>query len=122
MRFKGIFGIAAVLAILAGPVAAQDAMQSGNNMMSGDNNMMSGSDSMMSGDAMGMMENGEVMTFMPDGHMGKAMVSADEMGSMMQMATPLDHCVMIITGPDGKTYMVDTSSGDAMAACEKMAM
>ena len=118
---------ACALAFVTLPVAAADNAMSGDAMsgdaMSGE--AMSG-DAMMAGDAMGtmgMMEGGEVMTFMPDGHMGKTMVS-DPMtiDSMMQMATPIDHCIMIMTGADGKTYMVDTSSAEANAECEKMAM
>ncbi|HZP18764.1 MAG TPA: hypothetical protein VFB16_01025 [Bauldia sp.] len=71
---------------------------------------------------MGMMKGGEVMAFMPDGHMGTMMVT-DKMAAdkMMGMAKVLDHCTMIMTGADGKTYMVDTSSAEAMAECEKMA-
>jgi hypothetical protein len=70
---------------------------------------------------MGMMKGGEVMAFMPDGHMGTMMV--DESGSMkmMGMAKPIDHCMMVMQGSDGKTYMVDTSSAEAMKECEAMA-
>jgi hypothetical protein len=130
MGIRAVFGIAAVLAMVAGPAAAQDAMggsmmsgggmMSGNSMMSG-GAMMSGS-SMMSGATMGMMQGGEVMAIMPDGHIGKSMVGAEEAAAIMKMATPLDRCVMIVSGTDGKTYMVDTSSDDARAECEKMAM
>ncbi|CAN7651054.1 hypothetical protein [Mesorhizobium sp. LjNodule214] len=77
-------------------------------------------------DAMGMMKmmkGGEVVAIMPDGHMGTMMMKPDDkmMGDMMKMAKPLDHCVMIMTGDDGKTYVVDTSTPEAMKACEKMA-
>lgn len=72
---------------------------------------------------MGMMEGGEVMTFMDDGHMGKAMVTDKAtLDKMMMMAKPIAGCLMLMTGPDGKTYMVDTSSPEAMAECKKMAM
>jgi hypothetical protein len=72
---------------------------------------------------MSMMKGGEVVAIMPDGHMGTMMMSDDKMmGDMMKMAKPLDHCVMMMTGADGKTYMVDTSTPDAMKECEKMAM
>jgi len=43
------------------------------------------------------------------------------MGDIMKMSKPLDRCVMITTGSDGKAYMVDTSSAEANAECEKMA-
>ena len=71
---------------------------------------------------MSMMKGGEVMAVMPDGHMGTMMMTdAKMMGSMMKMAKPLDHCMMMMTDAKGKTYVVDTSSKEAMAECEKMA-
>ena len=71
---------------------------------------------------MSMMKGGEVMAVMPDGHMGTMMMTdAKAMDSMMKMAKPLDHCVMMMTDAKGKTFMVDTSSKAAMAECEKMA-
>jgi len=39
----------------------------------------------------------------------------------MKMSKPLDHCMMMMTGADGKMYVVDTSSADATKECEKMA-
>lgn len=72
---------------------------------------------------MSMMKGGEVVAIMPDGHMGTMTVSDEKMMSeMMKMAKPLDHCVMMMTGADGKTYTIDTSSPKAMKECEKMAM
>jgi hypothetical protein len=77
-------------------------------------------------DAMGtmkMMKGGEVVAIMPDGHMGTMTMSDEKMmGDAMKMAKPLDHCVMIMTGADGKAYMVDTSSAEAAKECEKTAM
>ena len=77
-------------------------------------------------DAMGtmsMMKGGQVVAIMPDGHMGTMMVTDEKMmGEMMKMSKPLDHCVMMMTGADGKTYMVDTSTPEAAKECEKMAM
>jgi hypothetical protein len=71
---------------------------------------------------MGMMKGGEVIAVMPDGHMGTMMVTDQATADkMMGMAKPLDRCTMLMTGMDGKTYMVDTSSAEATAACEKMA-
>jgi hypothetical protein len=73
-------------------------------------------------DSMSMMKGGEVITVMPDGHMGKMIVTdAKMMGDMMKMAKPLDHCMMIMTDAKGKAYVVDTSTKAAMAECEKMA-
>ncbi len=108
---------AALLASLAVPVVAQE--KSGGDAMKSDDSMMS--DNSMG--TMGMMEGGEVMTFMGDGHMGKAMVTDKAMiDQMMQGAKPIDGCVMIMTGADGKTYMVDTSMQANMDQCQKMAM
>jgi hypothetical protein len=73
-------------------------------------------------DSMSMMKAGEVMAMMPDGHMGTMTMTDSKMSdNMMKMAKPLDHCVMMMTGADGKMYMVDTSSPEGMAECEKMA-
>ena len=50
------------------------------------------------------------------------MVSADKMTpDMMKMATPIDHCVAMMMGTDGKMYMMDTMSADGMKQCEAMA-
>ena len=71
---------------------------------------------------MSMMKGNQVMAVMPDGHMGTMMMTdAAMMGSMMKMAKPLDHCIMMMTDAKGKTFVVDTSSKEAMAECEKMA-
>jgi len=100
MRALKIIGAAAIMAGAAAlPALADDAMAT-----------------------MGMMKGGEVMAVMPDGHMGTMMVTDQmAMDKMMGMAKALDHCVMMMTGKDGKTYMVDTSSAEANAECEKMA-
>jgi hypothetical protein len=72
---------------------------------------------------MSVMKGGQVVAIMPDGHMGTMMMSDKKMmGEMMKMSKPLDHCVMMMTGADGKTYMVDTSTPEAAKECEKMAM
>jgi hypothetical protein len=70
-----------------------------------------------------MMKGGQVVAIMPDGHMGTMTVTDEKMmGEMMKMSKPLDHCVMMMTGADGKTYIVDTSAPEAAKECEKMAM
>ncbi len=71
---------------------------------------------------MSMMKGGEVVAIMPDGHMGTMMADEKMMGEIMKMAKPLDHCVMMMTGTDGKTYTIDTSTPEAKKECEKMAM
>ena len=71
---------------------------------------------------MSMMKGNQVMAVMPDGHMGTMMMTDSKMmGSMMKMAKPLDHCMMMMTDAKGKTFVVDTSSKEATAECEKMA-
>ena len=71
---------------------------------------------------MSMMKSGEVVAVMPNGQMGTMMMTADKMTpEMMKMAKPLDHCVEIMMGTDGKMYMMDTSSADAMKGCEAIA-
>jgi hypothetical protein len=99
MRALKLAGAAAFVAFAAMPAFADDMMKP----------------------AMGMMKGGEVMSFMPNGAMGTMMVDESASMKMMGMAKPIDHCVMIMQGSDGKTYMVDTSSADAMKECEAMA-
>jgi hypothetical protein len=100
MRQVPILAAGLLVAALGTPTIAEDAMNS-----------------------MGMMEGGEVMAFMPDGHMGKTMMTDQAMmDDMMKMATPIDGCLIIMTGKDGKTYMVKPTTKEEMAACEKMAM
>jgi hypothetical protein len=70
---------------------------------------------------MSMMKAGETVAVMPDGHMGTMMANTMESADMMKMATPVDHCVMMMMGKDGKMYMVDTTSADSMKSCEAMA-
>ena len=77
-------------------------------------------DSMMAG-KMSMMKSGEVVTIMGDGHMGTMMADDKMMKSMMKMAKPIN-CIMIMTGKDGKTYMVTPTTKAEMAECDKMAM
>lgn len=71
---------------------------------------------------MSMMKGGQVTAIMPDGHMGTMMPDAKMSAEMMKMAKPVKHCMMMMTDDKGKTYMIDTSTKKAQAACEKMAM
>ena len=98
MRHVTMLAVATAVVALGTPVLAEDNM-------------------------MGMMQGGEVMAFTPDGHMGKTMMTDQAMmDSMMKMATPIDGCLIIMTGTDGKTYMLKPTTKEEMAACEKMAM
>ncbi len=73
-------------------------------------------------DGMSMMKGGEVIAVMPDGHMGTMMMTDAKMAAeTMKMAKPLDHCVMMMTGADGKMFMVDTMGADGKKECEKIA-
>jgi hypothetical protein len=99
MRALKILGAACVVAAAAMPAFADDMMAP----------------------TMSMMKAGEVMSFMPDGNMGTMTVDAAAAAKVTGMAKPIDHCVMLMMGADGKTYMVDTSSADAMKECEATA-
>jgi hypothetical protein len=102
MRLTHILGFVCVAALSITPVLAQDAMKAA---------------------APGMMASDTVMAVMPDGHMGSMMMTDDAMTTkMMGMSTPVASCVMMMTDKDGKMYMVDTSSAEAKAECEKLAM
>lgn len=98
MRTLTLFGVAGIMAVAAVPALADDMMAT-----------------------MSMMKGGEVVAIMPDGHMGTMMVDDKASMAMMGMAKPIDHCMMMVMGSDGKTYMVDTSSDKAMKECETMA-
>src|SRR5262245_34579552 len=70
---------------------------------------------------MSMMKHAEIVAVMPDGHMGTMKMDEKMMDMVSKMATPLDHCVMMMTDKAGKVSMVDTSSPEAMKECEKIA-
>jgi len=70
----------------------------------------------------GMMAVDTVMAMMPDGHMGSMMADGAVATKMMGMATPATGCMMMMSDKDGKMSMIDTSSADAKAECEKLAM
>jgi hypothetical protein len=108
MRAIIILGAAALFAAVAVPAFAAEAMKS---------------DSMgATGGQMMMLKAGETVAVMPDGHMGTAMVTDKMAGDeMMKMAKPLDHCMMIMMGHDGKIYAVDTMGSEGMKSCEAMA-
>ena len=100
MRFTHIAIAAVILASVSAPALAADSMMAGE---------------------MSMMKSGEVVTIMGDGHMGTMMADDKMMKSMMKMAKPID-CIIIMTGKDGKTYMVTPTTKAEMAECDKMAM
>jgi hypothetical protein len=72
--------------------------------------------------ANGKMHNSTAMAVMPDGRMGSMKVSDDATGrKMMGMAKPIAGCTMILSDKDGKMSVVDTSTAEAKAECEKLA-
>ena len=96
MRFVQIIGIACISALSIAPALSMEA---------------------------GMMAAGTVMAMMPDGQMGSMMMTDDAMATkMMGMSTPAAGCMMMMSGKDGMMSMVDTSSAEAKAECEKIAM
>ncbi|KKC34378.1 hypothetical protein WH91_03200 [Devosia psychrophila] len=70
----------------------------------------------------GMMPASTVMAMMPDGHMGSMMTDDAMATKMMGMSTPAAGCMMMMSGKDGMMSMIDTSSAEAKAECEKLAM
>lgn len=121
MRILALTVVVAGLA--ATPVLADDAMKS-SSMMGGDAmGAMSAEPMAMGGDNMMMTttKGGEVVAIMPGGQMGTAMMEGDKMSMTIGMSSALDHCVMFITGADGKVYQVDTSSAAAQKECEGIA-
>jgi hypothetical protein len=107
MRAMTILGAAALFATVAVPAFAAEAMKS---------------DSMGAmGGQMMMLKAGETVAIMPDGHMGTAMSDKMAGDEMMKMAKPLDHCMIIMMGHDGKMYSVDTMGSEGMKSCEAMA-
>ena len=67
-----------------------------------------------------MMKPGETMMMMPNGQMGSMMVTDKAMtDAMMKTAKPMDNCVMMMMGGDGKMYMMDDMKmADGMMACD----
>jgi hypothetical protein len=107
MRGAALLAAVGIMA-LAAPALAEDsggAMAAGGGM-----------------GTMSMMEGGSVVAVMPDGHMGTMMADQMQTDSMMKMVKPIDHCMMMMMGKDGKMYMIDTSSADAIKSCEGMAV
>eukprot|EP01035_Chromulina_nebulosa_P039879 gene39879-biopygen26718 len=101
--------------MMPGDAMAPDAMAS-DAMAPMAPDAMAGGDMMMT-----TAKAGEVVAIMPNGQMGSAMMEGDKVAMTIGMSKALAGCVMFITGADGKTYQVDTSSAAAMAECEAVA-
>lgn len=64
-----------------------------------------------------MMKKGEVLIVMPDGRTRDT--ERMNMDAMMKDAKPMDGCVMMMMGHDGKMYMAnDMKMADGKMACE----
>lgn len=69
------------------------------------------------------MRKGETVFMMPDGKMGTVMMKSDKMmsGDAMKMAKPMDTCVIMMMGKDGKMYMMDDMTmADGKTACDSL--
>jgi len=71
-----------------------------------------------------MMKKGETMMVMPTGEMGTMPAMDAAMATeMMKTAKPMDNCMMMMMGEDGKMYMMDDMKmADGKMACETMMM
>ena len=139
MRISHILAACLATSVLAAPALAADKMKPADGAMKPMNDTMKSSDGAMKpmkdnmkssdgmkpmkdGSMMTMMKGGEVVAVMADGHMGTTKISDHKMmDSMMKMGKPMKGCAMFMTGADGKTMAIDTSSKKAMAECEKIA-
>ena len=125
MRISYILAACLATSVLTAPALAADKMKPADGAMKPMEDHMKSSDGMMpmaDGSMMTMMKGGEVVAVMSDGHMGTTTISDDKMmADMMKMGKPMEGCAMFMTGADGKTMAIDTSSKDVMAECEKIA-
>jgi hypothetical protein len=69
-----------------------------------------------------MMKKGETMMVMPSGEMATMPAMNAAMATdLMKTAKPMDHCMMMMMGEDGKMYMMDDMKmADGMMACDAM--
>lgn len=67
-----------------------------------------------------MMRKGETVMMMPNGAMARMMHTDKAMAdAMMKDAKPMDACVVMMMGSDGKMYMAnDMKMADGKMACE----
>ena len=126
MRISCILAVCLATSVLAAPALAADKMKPADDAMKPMSDTMKSTDDAMKpmadGSMMTMMKGGEVVAVMADGHMGTTTISDDKMmADMMKMGKPMAGCAMFMTGADGKTMAIDTSSKAAKAECEKIA-
>ena len=65
---------------------------------------------------------GEAIAIVPDGHIGRAMVTdAEAMADWIKTAKQIPFCAKLLKGEDGNVYLVNTTTHYPMVACEDMA-
>ncbi len=68
-----------------------------------------------------MMKKGETAVIMSDGTMGTVAMDSAMAEEMMKTAKPMENCMMMMMGEDGKMYMMeDMKMADGKMACESM--
>jgi hypothetical protein len=106
MRIFKIAGLVALLAAVSAPAFAADSMMAGQSMT-------------MAPGAMMMMKPDGTTIMMPP--MTGDMATQDE--AMMKSATPMDDCLIMMMGKDGKMMMMhDMKMADGKMACDEMSM
>jgi hypothetical protein len=106
MRMLKIVGLVALLAVTSAPAFAADSMMSGQSM------------TMAPGAMMMMKPDGTTMMMPP---MTGDMATQDD--AMMKSATPMDGCMIMMMGKDGKMMMMhDMKMADGKMACDEMMM
>jgi hypothetical protein len=105
MRILKVVGLVAILAVTSAPAFAAGSMMSGQSMT-------------MAPGAMMMKPDGTTMMMPP---MTGDMAKPDE--PMMKSATPMDDCLIMMMGKDGKMMMMhDMKMADGNMACDEESM
>jgi hypothetical protein len=74
-----------------------------------------------SADRVPMLKPGEAIAIMPDGNMARGMISdAKKLEMLMKVSKPIPWCKMLMAGPDGTVYLVNTDEHNPMVVCEEM--
>ena len=106
-----MLAVGLITALAAPSFAAESMMAAGKPM----------SMTMKPGETMAVMPNGMTM-MMPPMKADTAAMKAD-MDMMMKAAKPMDKCMIMMMGKDGKMYMMDDMKmADGKMACESMSM
>ena len=101
--FSLILAVGLITAVAAPSFAAESMMAANHNSM--------------------MMKPGETMAVMPNGMTMMMPPMKADMDMMMKAAKPMDKCMIMMMGKDGKMYMMDDMKmADGKMACESMSM